>query len=189
MSAHLSGTTVLVAGATGVLGREVAHLLGERGFRVRSFSRDPARAAVFAAEHQIPVAASDYAALLDLPEVDVVYNALPPAMHRDWTIAALERGKAVLCEKPFAMNAAEAEAMAAAARGTGGLLVEAYHYRHHRVMHDAVALMRSGRLGAPVRAEARFEVPIARTETELRWQGRLGGGALMDLGCYPLHAL
>lgn len=152
-------------------------------------ARDGDRAETYARTHGIDNVARDYRALIGREDVDLVYNALPPGLHCEWTLAALEAGKGVLCEKPFALNAGEAIEMAAAAEGSGGLLIEAYHYRHHRVMHEAVALMASGRLGAPLAAEARFDVPIARTATELRWQAALGGGALMDLGCYPLHAL
>lgn len=152
-------------------------------------ARDPDRARAYAGAHGVPEVAADYAALVAREDLDLIYNGLPPALHRPWTEVALEAGKAVLCEKPFALSALEAQAMVETAGRTGRLLIEAYHYRHHRVMHDAVALVRSGALGRPLRAEARFDVPIARTATELRWQAALGGGALMDLGCYPLHAL
>ena len=152
-------------------------------------ARDPARAQAYAAEHGIEHVAGDYAALVQRDDVDLVYNALPPAAHPEWTIAALEAGKAVLCEKPFALDAARAEAMAETAARTGGLLIEAFHYRHHRVMHEALDVVCSGALGRITGADGVFEVPIARTGDELRWRRELGGGALMDLGCYPLHAL
>jgi predicted dehydrogenase len=152
-------------------------------------ARDPGRAQAFAQAHGIGGVASSYAELVTRDDVDLVYNALPPAAHLEWTVAALEGGKAVLCEKPFARNAGEAATMVAAAERTGLMLMEAFHYRHHRVMYDAVALIRAGGIGRPLSAEGVFEVPIARTETELRWRADQGGGALMDLGCYPLHAL
>ena len=75
----------------------------------------------------------------------------------------------------------------AAARGLP--LIEAFHYRFHRVMRDAVRAVRAGAIGRVVRGEAQFEVAIARTPGELRWSAAQGGGGLMDLGCYPLHAL
>ena len=78
-------------------------------------ARDAARARAYADEHGIPHVAGSYAELVARDDVDVVYNALPPAGHAEWTIAALGAGKAVLCEKPFAMNADEARAMTAAA--------------------------------------------------------------------------
>lgn len=152
-------------------------------------ARDPARAKAYAAEHKIPQVVKDYDALVHHGDVDLVYNALPPAGHAQWTIAALEAGKNVLCEKPFAMNAAQVRRMNDAASRTGRILVEAFHYRHHAVMQRAVAIARSGELGALQSAEASFEVPIPYREGELRWTREQGGGALMDLGCYPVHCL
>ncbi len=152
-------------------------------------ARDPARAKAYAAEHKIPLVAQDYDALVRHGEVDLVYNALPPGGHARWTVAALEAGKHVLCEKPFAMNAAQVRSMNDAAARSGKTLVEAFHYRHHLVMHRAVAIVRSGELGRITAAEAFFEVPIAYSEGELRWTREQGGGALMDLGCYPVHCL
>jgi predicted dehydrogenase len=152
-------------------------------------ARDGTRARAYAETHGIAHVAGSYAELVRRDDVDVVYNALPPAGHAEWTIAALEAGKAVLCEKPFAMNAGEARAMTEAAASTGGLLVEAFHYRFHTVMRQAEALMREGALGRVSRATAEFKGAIPRSPDELRWRADLGGGGLMDLGCYPLHAL
>jgi predicted dehydrogenase len=152
-------------------------------------ARDVARARAYADEHDIPGVAEDYAALIGRDDVDVVYNALPPAGHAKWTIAALEAGKAVLCEKPFARNAGEARAMVTAARACGHVLIEAFHYRFHAVMRRAEALARDGVLGPLRSGGAQFVAPIAKTPDELRWRSDQGGGALMDLGCYPAHAL
>jgi predicted dehydrogenase len=152
-------------------------------------ARDPARARAYAAEHGIAHVAADYAALVRHPEVDVVYNALPPNAHGEWAIAAMEAGKDVLCEKPFAMNAAQVRPMIEAARRTGRTLVEAFHNRHHVVMKRAVEIVRSGELGALAKADVTFGAPIPYREGELRWTRERGGGALMDLGCYCVMAL
>jgi predicted dehydrogenase len=152
-------------------------------------ARDPERARAYAAEHDIAHVAEDYAALVRRDDLDVIYNGLPPAGHAQWTIAALEAGKAVLCEKPFARNAGEARSMVQAAAASGGVLIEAFHYRFHNVMRAAVALAREGSLGELKSAEAVFEVAIARAPGELRWLADQGGGALMDLGTYTVHAL
>jgi predicted dehydrogenase len=152
-------------------------------------ARDPARAKAYAEQHGISGVADDYTALVQRADVDVVYNGLPPAGHAEWTIAALEAGKPVLCEKPFARNAGEAAQMVAAAERTGQALLEAFHYRHHIVMRRAKAIVDSGALGRLVKGEGVFNVGIARTPGELRWSAEQGGGGLMDLGCYPLHAL
>jgi predicted dehydrogenase len=152
-------------------------------------ARDAERAKAFAAEHKIANVAKDYDALVHRDDVDVVYNALPPSGHARWSIAALEAGKHVLCEKPFAMNAAQVRRMNEAAARSGRKLVEAFHYRHHNVMKRAVEIARSRELGRVVRVDADFAVPIPYRDGELRWTRELGGGALMDLGCYPAHAL
>ncbi len=152
-------------------------------------ARDPHRAAEYAKAHGIAHISDDYGDLLDRDDVDLVYNALPPAAHLEWTLAALEAGKAVLCEKPFAMNAAEARTMVEAAQAAGRPLIEAFHYRYHNVIRRAEALVRSGELGAIQRAHCLFEAPIRRAPDELRWRADLGGGALMDLGSYVIHAI
>jgi predicted dehydrogenase len=152
-------------------------------------ARDPERARGYAAEHGVPFVSDDYEALVRRDDIDLVYNALPPAGHKRWTIAALEAGKHVLCEKPFARDAAEAREMVEAADAAGRVLIEAFHYRFHNVMRAAVALVREGALGEVREAEARFIGSIPKTPGELRWSAEQAGGALMDLGCYPVHAL
>ena len=153
-------------------------------------ARDPARARAYAQTHAIPGGRRRLcAALVRRDDVDIVYNGLPPAAHAEWTVAALEAGKAVLCEKPFARNAQEAARMVAAAERTENLLLEAFHYRHHVVMRRAEAIVASGALGRLTKGEGVFNVGIPNTPGELRWRAEQGGGGLMDLGCYPLHAL
>lgn len=152
-------------------------------------ARDQARAQAFADKHGIARVLPDYAALVSDPDIDVIYNALPPSGHAEWTIKALNAGKHVLCEKPFAMNAAEVEAMIAAASASGKVLMEGFHYRHHALMTEVMAILEAGRLGKLVRAQAIFCTNIRKTPDELRWRGDLGGGALMDLGTYALHVL
>jgi predicted dehydrogenase len=151
-------------------------------------ARDPSRAMEFAKTHDIPHVAASYADLVARDDVDLVYNALPASLHAQWSIAALEHGKAVLCEKPFAMGALEARAMVEASSRAQKPLIEAFHYRHHQVLKRAFAIARD-ELGPLTKAEAVFDVGIPFVEGELRWTAGLGGGALMDLGCYCVHAL
>src|SRR5579863_10501361 len=94
-------------------------------------ARDLARAREFAGTHHIPRLHKTYEDLIGDPDLDVIYNPLPNSMHCEWTIAALRAGKHVLCEKPIASNAAEAEQMANVAKETGMILGEAFHYRYH----------------------------------------------------------
>ncbi len=150
-------------------------------------ARDVSRAEVFAEANGIPQVEADYEALVTSDAVDLVYNGLPPAAHARWSIAALEAGKHVLCEKPFAMNAREAGAMVEAAERTGNALIEAYHYRFHPLFERVLALLGSGRIGAVRKLDAHFNVRIADNAGEIRYDPALGGGAMMDLGCYCVH--
>lgn len=150
-------------------------------------SRRPAAAATYADRHGIPRAHTGYERLLADPDVDLVYNALPPSAHAEWSIAALEAGKHVLCEKPFAMNADEARAMTGAAERTGRRLIEAFHHRYHPLWSTVANYRTSGRIGDIRRVVARFDYPIPFGPTAIRHVPELGGGALMDLGCYAVH--
>lgn len=150
-------------------------------------ARDLDRARAFAAEHGIPTVARDYQALIEHPEVDAVYVALPPSRHRDMTLAAIAAGKPVLCEKPFAMNADEAREMVEAARTRHVVLMEAFHYRYHPLFARVLEIVETGEIGLLRRIEASFGTSIAASATELRYDPALGGGALMDLGTYCVH--
>src|SRR5258708_2813894 len=150
-------------------------------------ARDSKRAREFAAEHNIPRVFATYDDLVNDPELDVIYNPLPNSLHCEWTIAALRAGKHVLCEKPLASNAEEAERMAQAANETGKILGEAFHYRYHPLADRVHALIGDGTLGRLIHVEGHFSVPIP--ETNIRFDWSLAGGATMGLGCYPLHMI
>jgi len=145
------------------------------------------KAQAFADEHDIATVSESYAALVESPHVDAVYNALPPNLHEQWSVAALESGKHVLCEKPFAMNATQARRMAMAANASDRLLVEAFHYRFHPYFQRVLELIANGVIGGIRHIKAQFDVRIPYSPSEFRHDPMLGGGALMDLGCYPVH--
>jgi predicted dehydrogenase len=150
-------------------------------------ARDRQRAEEFARTHRIPRVYSTYEEVIADPEVDVIYNPLPNSHHHSWTIAALRAGKHVLCEKPIASNAAEAEQMVAVARETGRFLGEAFHYRYHPLAARVREILRTGQLGRLRHLEGNFSVPLPTDNIRYDWS--LAGGATMDLGCYPLHML
>jgi predicted dehydrogenase len=150
-------------------------------------SRDLERARNFAAQHSIPYALGSYAELIARDDVDLVYVPLPPSAHLEWCTAALANGKHVLVEKPFANNAQDAAQMVAAARASGRHLFEAFHYRFHPLFGTALAELRRGAIGRLRHIEAVFNANLPDTPGELRYIEALGGGALMDLGCYCLH--
>lgn len=151
-------------------------------------ARDPRRAAAFAAEHGVERVAASYAEVLADPEVEVVYNPLANALHGPWNLAAVRAGKHVLTEKPFASNAEEAREVRDAAAAAGVAVLEAFHHAHHPVLRRLQELVASGELGALRRVEAVFTMP-APPDDDPRWQLDLAGGAVMDIGCYPLQCL
>lgn len=148
-------------------------------------ARDPDRAGRFAKRHGIPVVHPSYEALLADPDVDAVYNPLPNSLHAEWTVRALEAGKHVLCEKPLASNAAEAERMTLAAETTGRVLVEAFHWRYHPLADRMREVVR-GELGEVRHLEASMCIPLLRPG-DIRYRFDLAGGAAMDVGCYAVN--
>ena len=150
-------------------------------------ARNADRAAGYAAEHGIGNVVADYAALVVSDDVDLVYNGLPPSEHMEWSIAAMANGKDVLCEKPFALNALQAERMVDKAGEYDRTLIEAFHYRFHPLFERVLEVVAAGEIGDIRSLEAAFNYPIPYRAGELRHEFELGGGALMDLGCYPMH--
>jgi predicted dehydrogenase len=149
-------------------------------------ARDPARARAFAARHGVPRVCESYAALLEDPGLDAIYNPLPNGLHCEWTLRALRAGKHVLCEKPLAANADEAERMAAAAEQTGRELVEAFHWRYPPLASRMREIVRSGVLGELRRVEASMCIPLP-LPGDIRYRLDLSGGATMDVGCYAIN--
>jgi predicted dehydrogenase len=150
-------------------------------------ARDLDRARSFAAQHSIPMAFGSYAELMLRDDIDLVYCALPPSAHLEWCTAALESGKHVLVEKPFANNAQDAARIVAAARAAGRHAIEGFHYRYHPLFERALSLIHSGAIGRIRKIDAVFNANLPDTPGELRYIEALGGGALMDLGCYCMH--
>lgn len=158
---------------------------GNRSVKLtRVAARDPERARTFAAEHGIDAVSDSYQALIESPDVDVVYNPLPMHLHAEWTIAALRAGKHVLCEKPFASNASEAQEMVDVAAEVGLVLGEAFHHYYHPMFQHILDVVRSGAIGDVSHVEGYFNITIA--QPDIRWDYETSGGSLMDLGCYPL---
>jgi predicted dehydrogenase len=152
-------------------------------------SRDPARAQAYAAEHGIADFSPSYEALLTRDDVDLVYNALPISLHERWSIAALQAGKHVLVEKPSAPTAAAAKRMLESARAANRRLIEGFHYRYHPLFNRVLEIVARGGLGPMREVRAVVDVPVPQRPGEIRWDPEMAGGALMDLGCYPVHWL
>jgi xylose dehydrogenase (NAD/NADP) len=148
-------------------------------------SRTLERARDYAGEWDIPRALGSYEALLQDPEIDVVYIPLPNHLHVEWTVRALEAGKHVLCEKPLALSVEEVDRIADACRRTGKAAAEAFMYRHHPLTHAAQAVVAAGRLGVVKSYCGAFTFALTR-EGDVRLDPAMGGGSLWDVGCYPL---
>ena len=147
---------------------------------------ETARAEAFAAKHRIPVAYASYEALLADPEIDAVYNPLPNHLHVPWSIKALQAGKHVLCEKPIAMSAAEAQTLADAAGQHPRLKVmEAFMYRLHPQWQRARQIVADGGVGELGTIQSNFSYFNADPRN-IRNQADIGGGGLMDIGCYNI---
>ncbi|HKD73937.1 MAG TPA: Gfo/Idh/MocA family oxidoreductase [Ktedonobacterales bacterium] len=150
-------------------------------------SRDRARANAFATDFNIPRAYAGYDLLVDDPDVEAIYIALPNNLHAEWAIRAMQAGKQVLCEKPLASTAREAEGMVAAAAETDSLFMEATMYRFHPRMREAVALVHSGAIGTPLLVRGSFCFTMANADN-YRNHPEMGGGALLDVGSYCINA-
>jgi len=149
-------------------------------------SRDAALAERVAAEHSIPTAHGSYEALLADPDVDAVYVPLPNHLHARWTIAAADAGKHVLCEKPLALTAADAERMVEAADRAGVHLMEAFMYRLHPSWVAVRELVASGRIGDLKSVDSWFSF-YNDDPANIRNILAAGGGALYDIGCYCVN--
>jgi len=152
--------------------------------------RDQAAALKNCAEYNIPHCFPSREALCSSPEVDVVFITSPDAMHRDDTLLALHHGKAVLCEKPLAMNAAEAEEMTAAAKAAGKLFGVAQNFRFNRSLEWMRAQIAAGRIGTPQLAHAQYAYPAAQAPRKWITDPTLArGGPIADVGVHCIDAL
>jgi len=182
LAASRIATKAVVEPATDVDGVEITAVAARSG----------ERAAKSAAEWGAEQSFGSYRELID-SDVDAIYIATPAALHRQWAVAALEAGKHLLCEKPLAANAEDAAVIAEAAdaaAANGVVAMEAFHWRYHPFTEQLQSALVSGELGAVRRIVTRFDIEDGRIDrTDIRWDRSIGGGALMDLGCYSIQWL
>jgi predicted dehydrogenase len=162
-----------------------AILSGERGVIAAIASRDASRAAEVAARFAIPRSYGSYEALLNDSAIDAIYNPLPNHLHVEWTVKALNAGKHVLCEKPLGVNAPQTQAIVEARDRSQKRVIEAFMVRHHPQWRRVRALVRAGRIGTVRSIQSAFLFTML-DPNNVRNQAKLGGGALYDVGCYPL---
>jgi len=148
-------------------------------------SRDLSKAKAAAGELKIPNAYGSYEELLADNSIEAIYNPLPNNLHVPWTVKAAEAGKHVLCEKPIALNAAEARTLIEVRNRTGVRIQEAFMVRTHPQWLETRRLIHSGRIGS-LRSITGFFSYFNADPINIRNRLELGGGALMDIGCYPI---
>jgi xylose dehydrogenase (NAD/NADP) len=150
-------------------------------------SRELERASAAAQHFEVPRAYGSYEQLLADDDVEAVYVGTPNSVHAEWAIAAAAAGKHVLCEKPLGVSRAEAESMFEAARAHGVWLMEAFMYRFHPRTRRLAEIVAAGEIGTPTLVRSSFGFAVA-DPGNVRLSASLAGGALMDVGCYPVNA-
>ncbi len=156
---------------------------------VAAASRNAENAAAFAAGLNIPRSLGSYEALLADDGTDAVYIPLPNSLHAEWASKAAQAGKHILCEKPLSLGLAEAQAMFSAARSSGVMLLEAYPYYFQPQTGALLGLLGEGAIGEVRSVQASFGFVLSRPEGNIRFNPALGGGALLDAGCYALSII
>lgn len=149
-------------------------------------SRNKDNAVSFAQKHNAKVAYGSYVQLMKDEQVDVIYIATPHVFHRDLTIDCINNGKAVLCEKPFAINFRQAEEMVDLSRSKGIFLMEALWTRFLPHFQFVIEKIKSGELGKIISMNADFGFAAEFDKTKRLFNKELGGGSLLDIGIYPV---
>lgn len=166
--------------------RVIPALLSSTTGRIAAIaSRNAERAAQVAHQFGIEKSYASYDALIGDPDIEAIYNPLPNHLHVEWTVKALAAGKHVLCEKPIGLNAREAEAIVAARDRSGKRVIEAFMVRHHPQWQRVRTLIDSGRIGRLGAVQSAFLFTMLDPKN-VRNQADIGGGALYDVGCYPI---
>jgi D-xylose 1-dehydrogenase (NADP+, D-xylono-1,5-lactone-forming) len=179
-----------VLGAANIARRRVAPAIQQssNGEVVAVASRTLDKASDFARELNVPKAYGSYEELIADPDIDAIYNPLPNSEHAAWSIRCAEAGKPVLCEKPLAKDAAEAQSMVDAFARRNLLFAEGFMYRFHPQTVKVKELVDSGAIGDIVTMNATFTFAI-RSEDNIRLSKSLAGGSLMDVGCYCINVM
>lgn len=151
-------------------------------------SRNLDKASETAQQLGIPTAYSSYEELLADEQIDAVYIPLPNHLHCEWAIRAAQTGKHILCEKPLALNADQAQQMADAAQTAGVHLAEAFMYRHHPRYEQIANIIDSGEIGEIRGIHSTFTFNNSSADGNVRFRRDWGGGALYDIGCYSISA-
>ena len=176
-----------ILGTAGIAESAFLPALAEAGgTAVAVGSRDGAHATRWATEHGVTAGVEGYRAVLDDRTIEAVYIPLPNGLHAEWTIAALEAGKTVFCEKPLCRSPEETARVLAAAADAPGPLWEAFVFPFHAQMDRLRAILAEGAIGDVREVSSRFHF-LLRDPQDVRMLASLSGGSLQDVGCYPIR--
>jgi len=156
------------------------------GLAVSVASRDESRARSWAAEHGVARGVFGYEQVVADPGIEAIYVPLPNGLHAEWTIAALEAGKAVLCEKPLCVTPEETRRVLATAESASVPLWEAFVFPFHEQMDRVRDALAGGQIGEVREIASRFHFVLDDPQ-DIRLSAELGGGSLYDVGCYPIR--
>ena len=184
MAKHLRWGIIGTGGIAHRFAQGVQH--SKTGELIAVGSRRQETADAFAKEFGVPHRHASYEALLADEDVDAIYVSTPHPMHAEWAIKSAEAGKHILCEKPLAINHAEAMAVVEAARENDVFLMEAFMYRCHPQMRRVVELVREGAIGRVCMIQATFSFQGGTDPKSRLMNNALGGGGILDVGCYPV---
>jgi predicted dehydrogenase len=157
-----------------------------RGYLAGVASRDLVKAQQYASTWNIPKAYGSYEDLLADPDIQVIYISLPNHLHTEWIIKSLEAGKQVLCEKPMCLSLTEMEYIEDACNRTGNFVMDGLMHLHHPQTHLWKSILDSGTLGDIHSLRSTFSFNLERPADNYRWHAAAGGGALWDVGVYPI---
>ncbi|WP_129728368.1 Gfo/Idh/MocA family protein [Ectobacillus funiculus] len=179
-----------IIGCAGIAKRSVIPGIqqSETGEVAAIASRGLDKAKQTAQQLNIPIAYGSYEALLTDPTIEAVYIPLPNHLHKEWAIRAAEAGKHVLCEKPLAINADEAQEMVEACENAGVVFAEAFMYRYHPRYTTICDIVKSGEIGELRGIHSTFTFNNSKDMSNVRYQQEWGGGSLYDVGVYPISA-
>ncbi|MFB9760459.1 Gfo/Idh/MocA family protein [Ectobacillus funiculus] len=179
-----------IIGCAGIAKRSVIPGIqqSETGEVAAIASRGLDKAKQTAQQLDIPIAYGSYEALLTDPSIEAVYIPLPNHLHKEWAIRAAEAGKHVLCEKPLAISADEAQEMVEACENAGVVFAEAFMYRYHPRYTTICDIVKSGEIGELRGIHSTFTFNNSKDMSNVRYQQEWGGGSLYDVGVYPISA-
>ncbi len=149
-------------------------------------SRNLIKSLIFSKKYNIPKYCKGYDKLIADPEIDIIYNSLPNGLHTEWNIKSIRSKKHVICEKPIASNSNEALKIKKEFENNKVLLMEAFHYRYHPLFHRINEIIKNDELGKIQDISAKCLINIRR-KSDIRYNFDLGGGSLLDVGCYAIN--